>query len=69
MHQPVVVEGIRGFAHYCAAIGYSYDQWWFIKYYMRLLVTDNGFLTCEHHYYPFWSILGGLNYAWVQNNQ
>ena len=67
--QPVVVEGIRGYTHYCAAIGYSYDQWWFIKYYMRLLVTDNGFFTCKHHYYPFWSILGGLNYAWVYNNQ
>ena len=65
--QPVVVEGIRGHAHYCGAIGYSYDQWWFIKYYMRLLVTDNGFFTQQHHYYPFWSILGGLNYAWVLN--
>lgn len=66
--QPVVVEGIRGKAHYCGAIGYSYNQWWFIKTYMRLLVTDNGYFLKDHHNYPFWSILGGLNYAWQLND-
>lgn len=68
MSQPVVVEGIHGRAHYCGAIGYSYNQWWIFKTYLRLFVTDNGYFTADHHYYPFWSILGGLNYAWVQNN-
>lgn len=66
--QPVVVEGIHGAPHYVGAIGYSYNQWWFIKYYMRLFVTDNGYFTDNHHHYPFWSILGGLNYAWVEDN-
>ena len=66
--QPVVVEGVYGAPHYVGAIGYAYNQWLFIKYDMRLFVTDNGYFTDKHYNYPFWSILGGLNYAWVNNN-
>ena len=68
MNQPVVVEGIWGQTHYCGAIGYSYNECWIGKTYMRIFVTDNGYFTEGHNYYPFWSILGGLNYAWVENN-
>lgn len=66
--QPVVVEGIRGHAHYWGAIGYAYNQWWLgIKWNMRILVMDNGVYSCSDdnlYCYPYWSILGGLNYAW-----
>ena len=52
--QPVLVEGINGDAHYWAAIGYAYNEGWLgIKKNME-----------EHNCYPYWSILGGLNYAW-----
>lgn len=66
--QPVVVEGIYGAPHYVGAIGYSYNQWLSLKYNMRLFVTDNGYFTAKYNNYPFWSILGGLNYAWVEND-
>lgn len=66
--QPVVVEGIRGKAHYWGAIGYGYSYTWLgTKKNLRLLVTDNGYMLKSHNYYPYWSILGGLNYGWKQN--
>ena len=67
--QPVVVEGAYGHAHYCGAIGYSYDWCWIFKTYLRIFVTDNGFMIENQHGYPFWSLLGGLNYAWVLNKK
>lgn len=33
----------------------------------NLFVTDNGYMTGDHHNYPYWSVLGGLNYAWELN--
>gem|GEM_PF-2834025 len=66
--QPVLVEGIRGNAHYWTAVGYAYNKSWIgIKTNMRIFVADNGYRMGEHNYYPYWSILGGLNYAWVYN--
>ncbi len=66
--QPVVVEGIRGLTHYFGAIGYGYNKTIFgTKKHMRLFVTDNGYTLSKHHYYPYWSILGGLNYGWKRN--
>lgn len=63
--QPVLVEGINGDAHYWAAIGYAYNEGWLgIKKNMRIFVADNGYRMTDHNYYPYWSILGGLNYAW-----
>lgn len=69
--QPVVVEGIHGHAHYWGAIGYAYNEGWLgAKLNMRLLVMDNGVYSCsdnDFYCYPYWSILGGLNYAWKLN--
>lgn len=66
--QPVVVEGILGKAHYWGAIGYAYNTTWLgTKKNMHLFVTDNGYMTGDHHNYPYWSVLGGLNYAWKLN--
>lgn len=63
--QPVLVEGINGDAHYWAAIGYAYNEGWLgIKKNMRIFVADNGYRMKDHNCYPYWSILGGLNYAW-----
>lgn len=63
--QPVLVEGINGDAHYWAAIGYAYNEGWLgIKKNMRIFVADNGYRMEDHNCYPYWSILGGLNYAW-----
>lgn len=67
MHQPVLVEGIGGHPHYWAAIGYAYNTGWLgLHYKLRLFVTDNGSFSISHNNYPYWSILGGLNYAWEE---
>ncbi len=67
-HQPVVVEGILGKVHYWGAIGYAYNTTCLgIKKNMHIFVTDNGAYSEDHHNYPYWSILGGLNYAWNLN--
>ncbi len=61
---PVLVEGINGDPHYWAAIGYAYNKNWAgTKTHLRIFVADNGYWLQEHNYYPYWSILGGLNYA------
>lgn len=63
--QPVLVEGIGGHAHYWAAIGYGYQVASSgVHYNLRIFVTDNGAYNSAHGYYPYWSCLGGLNYAW-----
>lgn len=67
-HQPVLVEGIDAHPHYWAAIGYGYKVASSgIHYSWRIFVTDNGAYNATHGYYPYWSCLGGLNYAWKRN--
>lgn len=68
-HQPVLVEGIGGHAHYWAAIGYGYKVGILnIHYHWRIFVIDNGSYSSAHHHYPYWSKLGGLNYAWEEKS-